>query len=369
MGAGVVVNQKRSTEKQPPKTEIPIAHHVKKLLITLLKVAISAAIIGYLVYDATQRGDVFTNLRNQPKHWGILALAWAACALGTVLTFVRWWYLVRALDVPCRFADGIRISFWGYLFNLAPLGIVGGDLARVVMLGHEHPQHRAKGLASVLVDRVVGLYLLFVVATSAMLLTGFFWKIDNHDIRLICEATFIMTAVGTVGLGIVLGPDFFFVSRAIQALGRIPRVGPPLQSLLNAVRLYNHKPLVLFLSSLMSIGVHCSFAIGLYLIACGLPGNHLSLADHFVVIPVSNVAGVLPLPAGPFEAVLNSLYTLVPVDGPRIAAGQGLVVALIYRLTTLLIAAMGAYYYFGNRREMAEVIHEAEEEELAEQGT
>jgi len=37
---------------------------------------------------------------------------------------------------------------------------------------------------------------------------------------------------------------------------------------------------------------------------------------------------------------------------PERPAGQGLVVALVYRLFTLLIAALG---YFGNRREMAEV--------------
>ena len=205
----------------------------------LLKVALSAAIIGGLAYAATRRGDVFANLRNQPKHWHLLAAAWACCTVGVVLTFIRWWYLVPRLDVPWRLADAIRISFWGYLFNLLPvgMGIVGGDLVKAVMLGHEQPLHRAKAVAAVLFDRVVGLYLLFVVATSAMLLTGFWWRIDNHDIRLMCEVTFALTIVGTVGLGVVLGPDFF-VSRAIQAFGRIPRIGRPLQSLMNAVRMY-----------------------------------------------------------------------------------------------------------------------------------
>jgi len=108
--------------------------------------------------------------------------------VAVLLTFVRWWYLVRALDVPCRFADAIRISFWGYLFNLAPLGIVGGDVVKAVMLDHEHPRHRAKAVASVLVDRVIGLYVLFVVASVAILLTGF-WRMDVPDIFKICMVT------------------------------------------------------------------------------------------------------------------------------------------------------------------------------------
>jgi len=337
---------------------------LKKLLITLLKIAISAAIIGYLVYDATQskeHGNVFANLLDQPKHWSMLVAAWACCTSAVLMTFVRWWYLARALGVPCRFADGIRIGFWGYLFNLAPLGIVGGDLVKAVMLGHEHPQYRTKALASVLVDRVIGLYLLFIVASAAMLLTGF-WRIDVPDIWWICKLTFILTAVSTVGLAVVMGPDLS-EGRVIRAIGRIPRVGQSIESLILAVRMYSSRPRVLAVSSLISIGVHSLFACGCYLIACGLPGNHLSLAEHFVVMPLSAATGILPLPLGPFEFVLEFLYTHVPVAGPPIATGQGLVVALVYRLITVLIAALGVFYYFGNRREMVEVIHEAEQGE------
>ena len=153
--------------------------NLKKLLITLLKVGISAAIIGYLVYDATQTKDktanVFTNLVNQPKRWDLLAAGWACCWGAVLLTFIRWWYLVRALDIPLRFRDSIRIGFWGYLFNFLPLGIVGGDVVKTVMLDHDYPRNRAKALASVLVDRVIGLYVLFIVASVAILATQF-WQ-------------------------------------------------------------------------------------------------------------------------------------------------------------------------------------------------
>jgi uncharacterized membrane protein YbhN (UPF0104 family) len=95
------------------------------------------------------------------------------------------------------------------------------------------------------------------------------------------------------------------------------------------------------------------------LIARGLPGNTLSLGMYFVVMPLSSAAGVLPLPMGPLEFTLDTLYTLVPAAA-AIAEGQGFVVALAYRIITVLIAGLGLPYYFGNRREMAEVIHEVE---------
>jgi len=336
---------------------------VKKTLVLFLKIGISLAIVGYLVYDAVQgkgRGNVFVNLINQPKRWDLLAAAWAFCLLAVLLTFVRWWQLVRALDVPCRFGDALRISFWGYLFNLAPLGIVGGDLVKAVMLDHLHRGYRAKAIASVLVDRVIGLYLLFIVASAAIWLTGFS-RIDQRDIQWICRLTYFITLASTAGLAVVMGLHVTG-GRATRLLSQTPRIGPPLESLLNAVRMYNSKPWTLCMASLMTIGVHGSFAIGCYLIACGLPGNHLTLAEHFVVIPLSSATGVLPLPMGPFEYVLEFLYTNVPVVGPAVAVGQGLVVALAYRLIMLLIAALGVKYYFGNRRELSEVIHEAEQE-------
>jgi len=338
---------------------------MKKILFTLLKLSISVGIIAYLIWKATRtRGpnnvDVFTNLVDEPKDWWMLFWAWAFSAAAVVLTFVRWWYLVRALDIPCRFADAIRIGFWGYLFNLAPLGIVGGDLVKAVMLAHEHRQYRAKAVASVLFDRVIGLYILFIVASAAILITGF-WRIPVPEIHMICYATFIITIGGAAGIALMYVPGVLNGPLS-RALGRLPRVGRLITSLIDAVGLYRYKPLTLIVSSLMCVGVQCLFAASIYLIARGLPGDVLSLGTHFVIWPLSSAVGVLPLPFGPTECVLDILYTYVPQAGATIPAGQGLVVALCYRLITVLVAALGIGYYIGNRREVSQAIHEDQQD-------
>ncbi len=86
-----------------------------------------------------------------------------------------------------------------------------------------------------------------------------------------------------------------------RALGRLPRVGRLITSLIDAVGLYRYKPLALIISSLMCVGVQCLFAISIYLIARGLPGDVLSLGTHFVIWPLSSAVGVLPLSFGPTE--------------------------------------------------------------------
>ncbi|MCC6123588.1 MAG: flippase-like domain-containing protein [Pirellulales bacterium] len=340
---------------------------MKKFLITFLKIAVPLAIVAYLIWNSTRGGDranAFANLKSQPKNWWFFAAAWAVATAAVLLTFVRWWFLVRALEIPCRFRDALRISFWGYLFNLAPLGIVGGDLVKVVMLAYEQPRHRAKAAASVVVDRVIGLYLLFIVATVAIFLSGF-WQIPDAGIHFICRATLGLTAVGTLGIAVLLLPGATD-GKLTRALGRLPRIGRPVASLIDAVRMYRRKPRALFLTSLMTVGVHCLFAFSVYLIARGLPGEVLSLGKHFVIMPLSSATAVIPFAMGPLEFMLDFLYANVPAAaGAVIPQGQGLVVALCYRLITVFIAALGAYYYLGNRKEVAEAMHESDGESTA----
>lgn len=337
---------------------------LKKLLITLVKFGISLAIIAWLVYDAAGTTDesgrnVFYRLVHQAKDWEFLVAATLLCGGAVMLTLVRWWYLVRALELPLRFSQALRIGFLGYLFNLAPMGIVGGDLLKAWMLGRECPGQRTKAFATVIVDRLIGLYVLFVVATAAILLTGF-WRLPEPKIRWISVATFGVTALGALAVGVLLTPALT-EGRAARALSRLPRLGAIVENAADAVRTYRGKRGVLAGSALMSVFVHGLFATGLFFIALGLPGDDLSLPTHWVVGPLAAATGVIPLPLGPFEFVLEYLYTHVPAQ-VVIVAGQGLVVALAYRLITVLIAAVGVCYYLTSRQELAEVIHEVEQE-------
>ena len=336
-----------------------------KKLSTLLKITLSLGIIAWLVCDAmrttNEAGEnVFEQLcDNKTKNWGLLAAACVSCFTAVALTMVRWWYLVRALDVPLKLQEGFRVGFLGYLFNLAPFGIVGGDLVKGWMLAKDRQGQRVKVFASVLIDRLIGLYMLFVLATLAIVLTGF-WRLGDEipEVWAICLATYVLTAVGALGIGALIIPGIT-EGRGTRALAGLPRVGPGIESLIDAVRMYRRKPTVLTVSAVMSLGVHSLFATGVFLIACGLFGdNVLSLKNHFVVSPLSASTGALPLPFGPFEWVLDRLYTFVPEQGVEITKGQGLVVALGYRVICVLIAMVGVCYYLGSRREMAQLMAE-----------
>jgi uncharacterized membrane protein YbhN (UPF0104 family) len=334
--------------------------HLKKTIITLLKIGVSVAILAYLVRDA-QQNEAFSNLMARSKNWLVLCLALVACSSAVLLTLVRWHYLVRALDIPFTRKEALRLGFLGYLFNLAPMGIVGGDLLKAVMLARHQRNRQPEAVASVGVDRLIGLYMLFVVASVAILATRY-WDSPHTTIQLLCRAVLCLTGIGTGIIVLVLLPGVTH-TWLTRHLVRIPYVGRGAWRLVDAVWMYRRKHVVLILSALISAAVHSLFTVGVYLIAMGLYDPVPSLRMHFVFSPLSAATGVLPLPVGPFEYVLDRLYLYAPMaGGAKMIAGQGLVVALGYRLITVLIAAVGICYYLASRQEVAGVLQDVEED-------
>jgi uncharacterized membrane protein YbhN (UPF0104 family) len=326
---------------------------LRKTVSAILKIGISAAIVVWLVWDALHDDPrALASLRDGPKNWGLLLLAAVSCSTAIFICYVRWWILVRALGMAARFRDTLRIGMVGYLFNLAPMGIVGGDLLKAWLLSREQGGRPAESLASVGVDRAVGMCSLFVVASIGILVSGL-WR--HEAVNVICLATLFGTLAGLAFSGVLLMPDVTG-GRAGRLLRRVPYLGPPATKLVSAVRMYRHHKGALLAALLMSFVVHTGYVTGIHLIAHALPGPAMSYREHFVVAPLAAVTGAIPLPAGPQEGAMKYLY------GELASAGlKGLVVTLVYRIITLFVAAVGVVYYFASRREVAEVLHEHEQ--------
>ena len=110
----------------------------------------------------------------------------------------------------------------------------------------------------------------------------------------------------------------------------------------------------------MSIGVQIMLCLSLYLTARAIFVDVPSVTDHFFILPLSDLAGGLPIfPSGlgTFEAALTYFYNSVPTGTGN--AAKAVIVALALRVMQIVIAAIGAAYYVMSRREVGEVIHAA----------
>lgn len=342
---------------------------MRKALVKILKFALPVAIIAWLLstIDREQAARLRERLFQDAEplataqNWALLAAAFGICLVAICLTFVRWHLLVRTLGIPFRWQDAFRLGFLGFLFNFVSMGSVGGDLFRALFIAHEHPRRRAEAVATVVVDRLIGLYALLLVASAAILCSSI--ANPSPALSAVFQLTFVATSVGGVGLMMVLIPGFTRGSLS-EFLTGLPKVGPTIGRLIVSVRLYRDKYLVMVWIFIMSMVVHVLFAVALFFVAQALFQQTPTLIEHLILVPLCMVAGALPFtPAGlgSFEIAMESLYRLVPAEGG--GEVSGVLVALTYRLITIGIAAIGVVYYWLSRREVQEVMQEAERAE------
>jgi glycosyltransferase 2 family protein len=322
---------------------------------TVLKYGAPLAIIVWLLIRIEPAQ--WESLRTQPKNWPMLSAALGLAMSAVCFTIFRWYLLVRALAIPFRIRDAFRLGFLGYLLNFVSIGAVGGDLFKAVFLARDRPGQRTEAVSTVVVDRMIGLYALLVVTSATLLLMQ--TPEPTAELAVISRSTYLLTAIGAVGVVMVLVPGFTRGSLS-EAIGNIPVVGSTLSRLIAAVRMYRRQPGTLVVIGVMSIGVHVLFAVALFLVSRAFYGPPApGVADHLVIVPISMLVGALPLtPAGlgTFELAMAKLFQWVPAAAHPV---PGAVIALVYRIITIIIAAIGTVYYWTSRREVKAVIEDA----------
>jgi uncharacterized protein (TIRG00374 family) len=274
------------------------------------------------------------------------------------ITFYRWYCLVRALRIPFLFRDAIRLGFLGYLFNFVALGSTGGDLVKALLLAREQRGRRLEAVATIVVDRMFGVYGLLVVASIAILCADV--SSLGGGVRLLSICTLSMTGLGAVLILLALAPGTAR-TRIAKTLDRLPKVRRPIQRLVLAFQMYRRQKGLLVFVGAMSMTVHVLIAACVFFAARALYTNVPTLLDHFIICPMANVVGALPISPsglGTYEFAMGYLYDHVPSGG--VGNGKGLVVALAFRMLQVSVAGIGIVFYWMNRRQVSEVLVDSE---------
>lgn len=332
-----------------------------KYLVHVLKFVVPLLIIAWLL--STIDPEQWNQLRQRPKHWGLLSVAFSVELFAVGLAFVRWYLLVRGLGIPFTLRDAFRLSFLGFLLNFVSAGSVGGDLFKAIFIAREQPRFKTEAVASVIVDRVVGLYALLVVASTAILAAGAHRSSAAYET--VTRMTLVTTVIGGVGAVALLIASHYIRGLA-HRIGAIPYVGNLIKQMLISIRIYRDQRTLMVAVFVMSLAIHSLAAVALFLVAWSLFETHPTFTEHLLIVPLSMAAGAIPLTPsglGSFEFAMAELYQLVPATITE--NSSGILVALVYRLVTIAIAAIGVVYYWTARAQVQAVLHAAESEKVA----
>jgi glycosyltransferase 2 family protein len=294
------------------------------------------------VYESHVRGGV-------PLRYGSFVLAVVSFLTAVVLTFCRWYVLVRALDLPFHLSEAVRLGSIGFFFNTFLPGSVGGDIVKTAILARQQSQGTL-AVASVLIDRVIGVWTLVAFASllSATLWVSESLKGDAEQVSAIINI-FGGLMVGIcvlIWVGMVLSPNI--VRRFSIWLSHLPRIGKIPTEFSRAVLLYRHRPRSILIASLLSVVSHVGFVLTFYLCSLTLlPPNGEngvpSLLEHFLIVPTGLVIRALPIFPGGVgigEAGFGELYRCFGFPSSR-----GVQAALVYRFVSWLLGLIGYLIY------------------------
>jgi uncharacterized membrane protein YbhN (UPF0104 family) len=303
------------------------------LAINATLVALAFGLLGLVIWRNREKiQDVFSH----PLDLRLLALAQAIYLIGLVSTFFRWFFLVRVIDPRFTLRAAILLGLIGNVFNLVIPGAVGGDLIKAAYLVRMHIK-KTQAIASMVIDRIVGLLGLFILATIA---GAFAWPSASGDVAKLIVAAWVATGLGVLVLAVIFGQ---LITRIFPQLGaghsRLSLITSELKEMSTT---YRRRLDVVSFCTLMSMGNHSLNVLAFYLVGRMLfPSMTTTLVDHFLMAPLTFFTMAVPLPFGALgltEGIGEQLFNLVGHPSGSLAMmgfrvlmyGGGLVGACVY---------------------------------------
>jgi uncharacterized protein (TIRG00374 family) len=307
-----------------------VTETTRNRLLNILRVVVSLA--GVLVIVLTQDMDEVIRLLGG-MDWLLFLIGLLLFVSSVPVRAYRWGSLVWALDVRARWWRLVALYFVGSFFNLfLPTGF-GGDAVKMFELSRD--DHKAAAaISSVLVDRFLGLFVLFALALLALLGGR---ELVAPEVRMLIVVVFAASLIGVILLlqrtwieawGRRLGVD--------RLLGRIKI----LRELYESLHVYG--PAALLKASAASLVFNLILILGYYVLGLAV-GMHLPLWYYFLFVPIISVLLLVPSVGGLGIREGATVFLFSQVES--VGRSQALALALSYDMTMLTIGLIGAIIY------------------------
>lgn len=320
-------------EPAPARKKIP------SWLVSATLSLVAFALLGLAVWsNREQIAEVFRGRID----YRLFAVALAINLTGLMLTFVRWYVLVRALGLPFRLLDAIRLGFIGNVFNLVVPGAVGGDFIKGAFLVREQAR-KTQAVASMVIDRVLGLLGLFVLGGIS---GAWAWPGATPPVRTLIGLVWLAVAAGFAGLAVLFTPALY---RPLERLfARRAKLATMLSELAAMAGAYRSKPGTIVAMLAMAVGTHSLAVLSFYCVSRALFATVPTLGEHFLMVPLVLFSTAVPLPFGALgvsENASEKLFELVSYQG-------GAVAMMGYRVVMYAAGLISVVVYLANLRQV-----------------
>jgi hypothetical protein len=237
----------------------------------------------------------------------------------------------------------LRIGFIANLFNfIVPGGPVGGDVVRATLLCREHTEWKTQAIASVLLDRLIGLLALCLLACAGGSLA---WERIDAPVRRLVVISWVAAAVVTSILAVGFSPALY--RPLARRFAHRKRLARRLDALVATGSAYRARLHIVVAGLGMAIVTHTLIILSFHQAGLALFPVVPSLAEHFLIVPLVLVSTALPLPFGALglsEGLSAHLFGLTSFPG-------GAVAMMGFRVLQYGTAFLSTFVYLGSLRQ------------------
>ena len=287
--------------------------------------------------------SVFGEVFKHKPNLSYLAIAILLFLISRIVNFARWWVIVVAQGLDLRLRDAMQVGFIGYALDQVIPGQVGGEVYKASFLCRGQ-EKRTRAIASVLIDRAIGIVGLFTLAAVMGIAT---WPVSSGSVHLLLKVVWAGWFVGTLGLTAVFLPALF---RPMQRLfARSERLSSVAIELHEMSTIYSNRISPVLLAVAMSVASHVIVSCSFLMVSAALLPEPPSLFQHLLMVPLITLSSMLPLPfsaLGFSEQVSEELFRML-------GHPAGALSMLGFRMVGLAVTGVSLVFYILHTREAA----------------
>jgi uncharacterized membrane protein YbhN (UPF0104 family) len=329
----------------------------RALLVNLLLFVIGFSLLGLVIY---KNWDEIKKVFQNPVDYRFFGLGFAVYLTSLLITFARWHQLVKAQRMVFSFRNAVRLGFIGNLFNLVIPGAVGGDVIKAAFLCRMQPDKKPQAVASMVLDRILGLLGLFTLAGIA---GAIYWASDeasatpvvsdgsilpsaNFQIRLLICLVWGALLAGFAGLAVIFSPGLYRpLNRLVHGRGKLETIVKELEGIGLAYR----ERIALVVGMLgVATFVHALNVLAFYSASAALFETLPTLAQHYLMVPLALFTTAVPLPFGALglsEGISGKLFEMVHQH-------EGAIAMMAFRILMYGGGIISACVYLANLRQV-----------------
>jgi uncharacterized protein (TIRG00374 family) len=306
---------------------------MKKLLITGLRLILTAAMLAWIVSEVDLR-SVGGVLAGANPAW--LVLGAAVNLISVVLAAWRWQRILAGLGVFKQLIQVLRLVLVGAFFNMFLPSSVGGDVMKMVLIAPDVSQ-REVAISSVLMDRVIGLAVTIGVGLAAVLLLPRVWG-DPAVIVTLCLAVAVLCA----------GMVTIFNRGLIELAGRMlprfiwGRVGPLILRVHESLMVIGRSPRILLETAGISVLRQIAICLSVYCAGLGF-GLSITPLAYFATVPIAVAITALPVAINGLGLQDNALIFLLATVG--LSAAQALSLSIFLHVLRNGLGLLGGMVF------------------------